>query len=732
MRNIIKKNLHSICGGEKSNWVLSVAVTLFCAIPPFLIVPGLDESSDFPKRAFIQVGVLIWLIFLAWKIWRKGDLDAYLLATNTSVWLPCLLLLLWMFLGLHWTKEPLLGMPLIWHYSVCLLWSILLLNLLRCKDKGGLLLVGLFISGNLISLLGLFQAWFGIDWFPQAEPPAATFINRNIAAEFVASVMPAGIVLMANTFNSIYVRNVCRILVLSGWAIAIIYIITAASRAGVLAMLGGVLTAFMVFWILVMRVKASEDKNLVRISGLYMALAIITFSGIIFLLFGSHIYKRFMAEWRTWHELSASIDNGDMVTPKMALSVLNKAHNLKHPTIYRGSIMVYHDERWFAIPAAYALYLPADFTTNYLPYIWRQIRSSKDIHRAWAVAATLDDQRMRWEGSSQARLPVWLNTIALFVDHFIHGVGLEYFQAIYPLYKNAWALDLVSRDRVYLYAHNDYLQLAAETGIIGLILFAWIIIATIRALYNMELATSKAALGTLAASIGGCAAIAISAFYGFPFHLSLAPFLIATYLALAINIDQSPGVLIGTQVRVAAGYICFGGIIILAILLPLWEKSICADRLYRQAELAEEAGNFDAVIKNINKLLEFKPKNTRARIMRCYALIKKENYSDAVHDLEMAADVFPYSAHIWHNLGYAYFKSGLSQKAIHAFAREALLLPTAARVHHDLGVLLGQAGDTGRAEAALRLAVHYAPQVEQYRNSLNACEKKVSLGAATL
>ena len=75
-----------------------------------------------------------------------------------------------------------------------------------------------------------------------------------------------------------------------------------------------------------------------------------------------------------------------------------------------------------------------------------------------------------WYGTSaQHRLQLWATAWRMFMDRPLLGQGLNTFMANYerfrgPLEKGIW------------YAHNCYLQIAAELGIFGLLVFLWMII----------------------------------------------------------------------------------------------------------------------------------------------------------------------------------------------------------------------------------------------------------------
>ncbi|MEE9542396.1 MAG: O-antigen ligase family protein [Thermodesulfobacteriota bacterium] len=65
----------------------------------------------------------------------------------------------------------------------------------------------------------------------------------------------------------------------------------------------------------------------------------------------------------------------------------------------------------------------------------------------------------------QVRWTVWASTIQIIKDYPVLGTGLETFETVFPAYRSPQVWNLHWRD-----AHNDYLQLLAETGFIGFLI----------------------------------------------------------------------------------------------------------------------------------------------------------------------------------------------------------------------------------------------------------------------
>ncbi|RME04785.1 MAG: O-antigen ligase domain-containing protein [Planctomycetota bacterium] len=72
--------------------------------------------------------------------------------------------------------------------------------------------------------------------------------------------------------------------------------------------------------------------------------------------------------------------------------------------------------------------------------------------------------------SLETRLDYWKATLKMIRDHWLNGVGIYNFHVFYPAYKLPQATEVIRT------AHNDYLQLFAELGIIGLLLYLWLLL----------------------------------------------------------------------------------------------------------------------------------------------------------------------------------------------------------------------------------------------------------------
>ena len=68
------------------------------------------------------------------------------------------------------------------------------------------------------------------------------------------------------------------------------------------------------------------------------------------------------------------------------------------------------------------------------------------------------------------RVPLWENSWGVFKDFWLTGSGFGTFIAIFPRYRT------LPGDGIFDHAHNDYLELLTDGGIIGFVIVAWFVV----------------------------------------------------------------------------------------------------------------------------------------------------------------------------------------------------------------------------------------------------------------
>ncbi len=289
-------------------------------------------------------------------------------------------------------------------------------------------------------------------------------------------------------------------------------------------------------------------------------------------------------------------------------------------------------------------------------------------------AFIIDYDTTLWERAS-----IWRSSLEAVLRHPFLGVGLGNFRLAYPLFRDASIGNLVE------HAHQDYLEFAAETGLVGLFSFLWLGIIFFRKMfYGIQGST-----GLLALKVGAFSACFVMAWHGlyeFSFHVPSntvlfmfsCGILFALYLmrrrgndgprARRVNIPRPAWL---TAILITAVYISYLG------------KLLIADAYYENGVSAMNDFLFTGAESSFKKAVSFVPYNAEyaARLGELYvhrARFKngRELYLRRALSLyERAASLSPYDGGLRVESGIAYERFGKTKEAEEAFNRALSLDP---------------------------------------------------------
>jgi len=132
------------------------------------------------------------------------------------------------------------------------------------------------------------------------------------------------------------------------------------------------------------------------------------------------------------------------------------------------------------------------------------------------------------------RLPLWLDSLDLALDFPILGAGAGTFETMLPPYRTRLVQQVVCE-----HAHQEYLQLVAETGVVGLGIAsgaAVVFVQAIRARLRTARERARLAIVALAA---GLAAVLVHALVDFPFRIPGVTYLFLLTAATALQLGAS-------------------------------------------------------------------------------------------------------------------------------------------------------------------------------------------------
>ena len=322
----------------------------------------------------------------------------------------------------------------------------------------------------------------------------------------------------------------------------------------------------------------------------------------------------------------------------------------------------------------------------------------------------------------------WKAAFDLWTERPVLGRGYGTYR-IYSLERMAqeWYAGLKRpADKMFVpsYAHNEYLQVLAGTGLIGEALFFLLLLTGYVTALRVSLRHPEAQWRRIGLGItAGATAFLVQNFFGVTFRQTGAVTLFwlwLGFLAVAPGGIGLPGAGPSALRLRERRFKPFrsGGLAVVAMLLGgmlviiAWVtiRPVKAHVLAKQAEAAGKVGQFKVAAQLADKAIELSPYSFQPYYISAYAWGQQGEYEKALEANEKALELLPENASVYYNLGVTYKKLGRFEEAEASFERAIDLQPTA--VHHQaaMGELLLEQRRFEEALAYAAVAAELAPE----------------------
>ncbi len=128
---------------------------------------------------------------------------------------------------------------------------------------------------------------------------------------------------------------------------------------------------------------------------------------------------------------------------------------------------------------------------------------------------------------------VWSDTLTMFSRNPVLGVGLGAYETVYPMYGHGDGYMLVQ------YAHNDYLQLLSDAGILGGVAGIWFLVLLFRAIARATRSADPLMSGLALGCGGGIFSILVHSLFDFNLQIPSNCLLFLLLTAVVSNIAAS-------------------------------------------------------------------------------------------------------------------------------------------------------------------------------------------------
>ncbi len=315
--------------------------------------------------------------------------------------------------------------------------------------------------------------------------------------------------------------------------------------------------------------------------------------------------------------------------------------------------------------------------------------------------------------SGDIRRIVWSGALELIKKHPILGTGPETFAYTYYWERPTTHNNTSEWDYLYNKAHNEYLNIAATTGVLGLLAYLYFHFAIFKNSLSVIPRTKKIDQTTddqlrslypiLGASI---TSFAITNFFGFsviPVYLLMT--LIAA-LPYALNNEPSPN-------NAKLGTLYF--VLLVPLLYPL--HLFLADISYAKGKAYLDANQPDRALPLLQKATNSRPGLDlyHSALGEAYALLGQQE--QAVKEAELTKRLNPYHLNFYKSRAKIYLtlsttNADFYQKAATELENAVKLAPTDPKLAYNLGLIYTRLGKNTEATEQFKQAINLKPNYE--------------------
>jgi len=321
--------------------------------------------------------------------------------------------------------------------------------------------------------------------------------------------------------------------------------------------------------------------------------------------------------------------------------------------------------------------------------------------------------------ATRHRFVMWRTGIDIIKEHPLSGTGIGTFEKIHTKYQSKYL-----RTRKYgrfeglsKFIHNDYLEITANTGILGLGTFLWLIVTLywtgLKRLKQINRSTYSPNL--LIIIMSSLTAVLIHSFFHYSFYLPTTSMLFWLWLGL-LNTGSSK--LEKTKENIRPSIIRQSAIVVITVLLLLWgTKPFMASLYFDRATYYSMSGDYDKAIAMYKKSIKLNPVDEKARNNLGNVYRNIGLYGEAMEKYDEALKINPYLVEAYNNLGILYVNKGLYEEAIREYMLALEINPNLAGVHNNLGNIYRKKGLYDKALKEYQEAVNLDRRlVEAYNN----------------
>lgn len=308
------------------------------------------------------------------------------------------------------------------------------------------------------------------------------------------------------------------------------------------------------------------------------------------------------------------------------------------------------------------------------------------------------------KGSVLARRVIWTGSLNMFKAKPVFGWGLGRFSIYFPRFRDPATAWKIMQNT--LHAHSEYLEVAAEMGIVGLAVFLWMMGAFLWESAKKAIqAKEKWRRFAIAGLAAGCLAILIHASVNVDTRWTVGRFFLWLGIGLTIAVGNMSGDVEApagnrkrrdqTDLGVEAFYrIRFRPVrwiplrvwavtLAIAMLAAAGSRAVC---VFRSAVFTARGEGYEEAARMVA------PEGTQqSEVLE--ALDKKDIFRDeAIQQYQHAVKLDPHNLSALYKLAHCYNLQGRFEESLRTYRRMAKLSPDGSDIHYNMGAVYANLG----------------------------------------
>ncbi|GEM_PF-4979976 len=277
------------------------------------------------------------------------------------------------------------------------------------------------------------------------------------------------------------------------------------------------------------------------------------------------------------------------------------------------------------------------------------------------------------DSSNKHRLLMWRSSLDMIKDSPLIGIGIGTFDMNYPKYQGKYLRleEYANYTGSTIHAHNEYIETAAETGLLGIGSLIWLIIAIFK--YGMDIVNNKERGERLLifGILSSIATILIYGLFSFPFHMPTTWMLFWFLIGILGSMTLQPSV----KTKYSPVWVRIGIVIIALFLLSWTTRPFIANIYFYKGYWHGKNGRWEEGVNSFQRAIRINPDD--------------------------------YKSH--YNLAVLYEDRDMLLSAIDEYGRVLRLYPTHVETHLRLGNLYESLGDHDNAQKEYKKAEEIFP-----------------------